>query len=163
MGRLTNSKKIKLLRIEKARLELSVNLKNGFIKEEDIILLSDKNINYGFGNSKAKTSYKQYVLRSIFNCPFILCDQDSLSLNIKRILPFFLASRYKTEKEELEYQYEEGYISKEKYEKELDELEFVYYKSSNDGKSILKTGHGVDVKDNIIKIIYYLFFLKYML
>lgn len=150
MSRLTNSKKIKLLSIEKARLQLSVDLKNGLIKEEDIILLGYKSINYGF--KCGKSSYKQSVLRNIFNSPFVLCDQDSLSLNIKKILPVFLEARYKTEQEELKYQYEQCYISKEEYEKELDELEFVYYKSSLDGKNILKTGHVSDVKDNKIKI-----------
>lgn len=150
MSILTNSKKIKLLRIEKARLELAVSLKNNLITEEDIISLGHKNINYGF--KCEKTNYKQAILRNIFNCPFVLCDQDNLSLCVKKILPIFLDSRYKIEQDELKYQYEEGYISKEEYEKELDELLFVYYKSSNDGKNILKTGHVSEVKDNIIKV-----------
>lgn len=150
MGRLTNSKKIKLLRIEKARLQLAIDLRNGLITEEDIIKLGTKDVNYGF--KYGKTNYKLSVLKSIFNCPSILCDQEYLSLSIKKILPLFLDSRYRTEQDELKYQYEEGYISKEEYEKELDELEFVYYKSSLDGKNILKTGHVREVKDNKIKI-----------
>ena len=113
MSGLTNSKKIKLLRIEKARLELAVNLKNKLITEEDILSLGHKNINYGINKSKIKLGYKQAVLRSIFNCPFVLCDQDNLNLCIKKILPIFLKSRYKVEEEELKYQYNEGYISKE--------------------------------------------------
>jgi len=151
MSRLTNSKKIKLLRIEKARLELNISLKNGLITEQDIILLEDKNLDYGVENIMAHSKYKQKLLRDIFNCPFLLCDQDILSLDLKKILPYFLDSRYKTEQEELKCQFEEGYISKEQYEKELDELEFVYYKSSNDGKNILKTGHVSAVKNNIIR------------
>ena len=149
MGRLTNSKKIKLLKLEKARLMLSVDLKNGLITEEDIIKLGTKDANYGF--KYGKVSYKLAVLKSVLNCPSVLCDQDSLSIEFKKILPLFLDARYKIEQDELKYQYSEGYISKEEYEKELDELEFVYYKSSNDGKSILKTGHVCDVKDNIIR------------
>lgn len=149
MARLTNSKKIKLLKLEKARLQLSVDLKNGLIKEEDIIKLGTKDANYGF--KYGNINYKLSVLKSIFNCPSVLCDQDSLSIEFKKILPLFLDVRYKIEQDELKYQYEEGYISKEEYDIQLDELEFVYYKSSNDGKSILKTGHVVDVKDNIIR------------
>ena len=151
MGRLTNAKKIKLLKIEKARIKLAVELKNGLITEEDIILLARKNNSYVFKDGNKKTSYKKIVLKDIFNCPFLLCDQPYLSINIKKILPYFLDARYKTEQDELKYQFDECYISKEEYEKELDELEFVYYKSSNDGKSILKTGHVIDVKSNIIK------------
>lgn len=152
MGRLTNSKKIKLLRIEKARLSLSVYLKNGFINEEDIILLGHKNFDYCFRYGNKRISYKQTILKNIFNCPFLLCDQDSLSLNFKKILPLFLDSRYKTEQDELKYQFNEGYISEEQYEKELDELEFVYYKSSNDGKNILKTGNAIGVINKVKQI-----------
>ena len=151
MGRLINSKKIKLFEIEKARLMLAIDIKNGLITEDDIILLGHKNIEYIFKYTNKPSNYKKSVLRNILSCPFLLCDQDSLSLNIKKILPLFLDSRYKIEQEELKYQYEKGYISKEEYQKELDELEFVYYKSSNDGKSILKIGHVCNVKDNIIK------------
>ena len=149
MGRLTNSKKIKLLKLEKARLQLSADLKNGLITEEDLIKLGTKDVNYGF--KYGNINYKLSVLKSILNCPSVLCDQDSLSIEFKKILPLFLDARYKIEQDELKYQYSEGYIFKEEYEKELDELEFVYYKSSEDGKSILKTGHVLDVKDNIIR------------
>ena len=151
MGRLTNSKKIKLLQIEKARAILAIDLKNGLITEEDIILLGHKNIEYIFKYSNKPSNYRKSILRNILSCPFLLCDQGSLSLNVKKILPLFLDSRYKIEQDELKYQYSEGYISKEEYEKELDNLKFVYYESSNDGKSILKTGHVVELKDNIIK------------
>ena len=81
----------------------------------------------------------------------MLCDQDILSLSIKKILPIFLDSRYKIEQDELKYQYNEGYITKELYEKELDELKFIFYKSSLDGKNILKTGHVLNVCDNVIR------------
>ena len=151
MSKLTNSKKIKLLEIEKARLELALNLKNGLITEEDIILLGRKNIEYIFKYTNSNSNYKKSVLRNILSCPFLLCDQDILSLSVKKVLPIFLDSRYKMEQDELKYQYKEGYISKEEYEKQLDELEFLYYKSSDDGKNILKTGHVSNVKDNIIK------------
>ena len=152
MSRLTNSKKIKLLSIEKARIQLAIDMKNGLITEDDIILLGHKNIEYIFKYTNKPSNYKKSVIRNILSCPFLLCDQDILSLSIKKILPIFLDSRYKIEQDELKYQYKEGYITKEEYEKELDELEFIYYKSSNDGKNILKTGHVSNVKDNIIKI-----------
>ena len=152
MSRLTNKQKKKLLKIEKARLDLSICLEKGLITEKDIISLGRKDVEYIFKYSDRTSNYNKSVLRNILSCPFLLCDQDNLSLNVKQILPFFLGSRYKIEQEELKLQYEEGFISKEEYEKELEELLFIYYKSSNDGINILKTGHVCDVKDNKIKV-----------
>ena len=151
MSTLTQSRKIKLLKIEKARIELAFELKKGLITEKDIISLSQKDMEYMFKYSNKSSNYNKSVLRNILSCPFLLCDQDDLSLDIKKLLPYFLDSRYKIEQEELKYQYEEGYITKEEYEKELDELLFVFYKSSNDGKSILETGHVSNVIDNKIR------------
>ena len=150
MGRLTNEKKIILLKILKARYELETNLKNNFITEEEIFNLINKNINFGISNKKH--NYKETCLKNIFTSPFLLCDQDNLGMNIKKILPIFLDARYKEEQAELLYQYNNAYINKEEYEKALDNLEFTYYKSSEDGKNILKTGHVKEVKDNIIKV-----------
>ena len=65
MGRLTNSKKIKLLKLEKARLQLSADLKNGLITEEDLIKLGTKDVNYGF--KYGNINYKLSVLKSILN------------------------------------------------------------------------------------------------
>ena len=147
MGRLTNKKKILLLKIQKARHELEVNLKNNFITDEEIFNLIHKNINFGI--NKTNYNYKESCLKNIFTCPFLLCDQKYLSSKVINILPIFLDVRYKEEQEQLLYQYNNGYISKEEYENFLDELEFIYYKSSLDGKNILKTGY---VNDNVIKV-----------
>ena len=151
MSRLTNSKKIKLLKIEKARLILSQHLKDNFITEKDIIHLIDKDINYGIRKSKERLSYKESVLKDIFNCPFLLCDQEYLSINIKKLLPVYLDVRYNTEKEMIEYYHNQCFISDEEYKEQLDELEFCYYKSSNDGKNILKTGCAVGISYNIMR------------
>ena len=151
MAGLSNSKKQKLLIIEKARYILAQDLINGVITEKDIIYLIGKNINFGLKNCHQKLNYKNSVLREIFTCPFLLCDQQNLSIEIKKLLPFFLDARYNVEKDMLDFYYNNGYINELEYKKELDELLFVYYKSSEDGKSIFKTGHVSCVKDNIIR------------
>lgn len=152
MGRLTNSKKEKLIRIETARHTLDKHLETGFITEEDIIFLASRDINYGLKKNNKKHNYKSSVLRDIFNCPFLLCDQKNLSIEMKKVLPMFLKARYETEKEMLNFYLKEAYISKEEYEIELDELDFVYYKSSNDGKNIQKTGSAIGVISKVKQI-----------
>ena len=71
---------------------------------------------------------------------------------MKKVLPMFLKARYETEKEMLNFYLKEAYISKEEYEIELDELDFVYYKSSNDGKNIQKTGSAIGVISKVKQI-----------
>lgn len=151
MGRLTNEKKSKLLKIETERTILSMHLENNFIEEGDLINLLKVNYDYGFPNLNQKNSYKLKILRNIFNCPFLLCDQKNLSIEMKKVLPIFLGCRYAMEKEELESQYKLGYLNKEELEKELDMLDFCYYKSSFDGKNILKEGHVKDVSGNMLR------------
>lgn len=136
MGRLTNSKKIKLLRIEKARLELARELKTEFIDESDIMYVLSKDVN--FGTVKKREGFRHKILKDIMNCPFILCDQENLSPNIKVILPSILISRFNIEKNELDYQFENCYITEEEYNNELDELEYFYFKSTEEGKEIFK-------------------------
>lgn len=72
------------------------------------------------------------------NCPYLLCDQENLSPNIKAILPSILISRFNIEKEELGYQFENCYITEEEYKTEIDELEYLYFKSTEEGKEIFK-------------------------
>ena len=136
MGRLSNSKKIKLLRIEKARLELGRELKTGFINDSDIIYMLSKDVN--FGTHKKREFFRHKILKDIMNCPYLLCDQENLSPEIKRILPSILISRFNIEKDELDYQFENCYIDKETYNKELEELEYFYFKSTEEGKEIFK-------------------------
>lgn len=137
MGRLTNSKRLKLLKITKAKLIISELLLNGLIKEEDIIKLFSQNLDYGFRKNKERLSYKEKILKEIFNSPFVLLDQQNLSARVKYLLPYFLEARYDMEKNTIDYYLEKAYMSEEEYTKEIDELEFCYYRSSNDGKKIL--------------------------
>lgn len=136
MGRISNSKKIKLLRIEKARLELGRELERQFINEGDIMYMLSKDVN--FGTEVKREGFRHKILKDIMNCPFILCDQENLSPNIKVILPSILISRFNIEKNELDYQFENCYITEEEYNNELDELEYFYFKSTEEGKEIFK-------------------------
>lgn len=148
---LTETKKIKLLEIEKARILLNIELENGVITEKDLINLLSEKADYGFIKSNEFNSYKRRVLKDIFNSPFILCDQKNLSIRVKKLLPIFLNCRYSMEKDYLNYMYNECYISKEEYELEKKLIKFYYFQSSEDGKSILKTGHVNNVLNNIIR------------
>ena len=134
MKKINNSKEIKLLRIEKARLELGRELQTEFISDEDIMYMLSKDIN--FGTHKKREFSRRQVLKDIMNCPFILCDQEYLSSNLKEMLPYILISRFNIEKDELNYQFENFYIDEETYNKELEELEYFYFKSSEEGKKI---------------------------
>lgn len=140
--------------IEKIKIErkfIAYALENGLINESDIIYLLKNTDDFGIQISEKNKYNKLKILRSIFNSPFLLCDQESLSLNIKQILPFLLKCRYETELEELNYQFKNFYIGKKEYEAEKKLLKFYYYESSKDGKNILKTGHVCDLANNIIK------------
>lgn len=148
---LTEIKKENLKRIKYARKILNLELENGLITEDDVLSLLNKRNDYGFRNKGKTQSYKQSVLRDIFNSPFILCDQENLSLNIKQLLPLFLNCRYQMEIEELDSLLEGCFISKEDYEKLKKIIDFNYYGSSKDGKNILKTGHVDNLLDNKIK------------
>ena len=136
MGRISNSKKIKILRIEKARLELGRELQTGFINDSDIDYILNKHVN--FGTHKKRDNFRHKILRDIMNCPFLLCDQEYLSPKIKFMLPYILISRFNIEKDELDYQFENFYIDEETYNKEIDELEYFYFKSTEEGKEIFK-------------------------
>ena len=59
---------------------------------------------------------------------------------MKKELPNFLINRYKAELEELKYFYEQGLISNEEYIADKEDLKFIYFKSSEEGKAILKEG-----------------------
>jgi len=147
---ISNEQKIKLAQIELARKKVDYYIKNGTITEEDIINLAFQDKDYGIINP-IKERHKESILKDIYNCPFLLCDQE-LSLLIKKMLPTFLQSRYEMEINELEYQYELCFITKEEFEKTKKMLEFCYYRSSIEGKEIKKNGKVKDVVDNVIRL-----------
>ena len=130
-----------LIRINEKRRELALDLQNGLITEQDIINLLKKDVNYGIRMVSSQKNAKSAMLKNIFNCPFLLCDQDMLSIEFKQLLPYFLISRYETEKETLRVYLEQTFISEDEYNEELENLKFFYYESSNDGKCILETGN----------------------
>lgn len=148
---LTEIKKIKLLQIEKARILLNIELENGVITEKDLINLLSERADYGFIKKDEFNSYKKRILKDIFNSPFLLCDQENISIRVKKLLPIFLKCRYDMEIDQLNYMYNECYINEEEFEKEKKLIKFYYYQSSTDGKSILKTGHVNNVLNNIIR------------
>lgn len=138
-----------LIKINQKRKELALNLETGLITEGDIIDLLKKDINYGVRIYNVSGDPKKAMLKNIFNCPFLLCDQDKLSVEIKQLLPYFLSSRYETEKDALRIYYEQAFIDENEYNEELENLKFFYYESSNDGKSILENGQVVFEKKQV--------------
>lgn len=141
MGKLTNDKKINLLKIKRERLFLGIDLENGLIKENDILSLLKVDSEYGYIKRQGRLYYKESVLKQIYNCPFLLCDQELLSKKVKSIIPIFLNTRYDMELDELDILVETGQISYDEYLNLKEMLKFCYYESSNEGKEILKKGH----------------------
>lgn len=149
---ITEKKKILLEQIKEARNKFKIDFNSGIITEEEIMGLLKVKGDYGFKQKDRFHTYKSSALRSIFNSPFILCDQDDLSIIMKKFLPFLINARYDMEIEELDNQLELNYISNDEYIEKKKLLKFCYYESSIDGKSILKTGHVNNVLDNKIRI-----------
>lgn len=132
----TNKKREQLIKIEIAREKIDYDLANEIITDTDILMLELVDSNFGFNNNKE--SYKVSVLTRIYNNPFLLCDLKNLSLEIKQTLPSFLSYRYNMELKELEYQFKQGFINKKELDEQKSLLEFLYYKTSNDGRNILE-------------------------
>lgn len=140
-----------LKRIQLLRFKLNKEIENGLISEDDIISVIKGNINYIFCKDKKVQSYKQKVLKDIYNCPFLLCDQNNVSLKIKKLLPLFLNMRYLKEIEEIEYLLKSSYINNKEYEELIKVTKFTYFESSIDGKNILENGQVDNVISNEFK------------
>ncbi len=140
-----------LKRIQLLRFKLNKEIENGLISEDDIISVIKGNINYIFCKDKKVQSYKQKVLKDIYNCPFLLCDQNNVSLKIKKLLPLFLNMRYLKEIEEIEYLLKSSYINNKEYEELISITKFTYFESSIDGKNILENGQVDNVISNEFK------------
>ena len=126
-----------LFRIKVAKKQLTIYLKNRLINMDDIKKVFESSNNYGL--SIECVNYKNKILKQIFNCPFLLLDQD-LSINIKKLLPEFLKYRYDMEISELDNLLELGQISEDEYINEKEILKLYYYKTSDEGRVILKKG-----------------------
>lgn len=150
MGRLTKEKIVQLEKINRERNYISQCLEKGIITDRNLFRLIIKSPNRIFRNKTTPYTNKQKLLFSIYYSPFLLCDQKYLSDNMKRMLPVFLEYRYNQELEELQYRFEDAQISQEEYDKEVDLINFSYYKSSEDGKKIEKTGKAKYIKSNTL-------------
>ena len=136
-----------LERINRARMILDQALECGLITDTDIFGLLKKDKNYSLGKTK---NYKELLLRQIVGSPFVLCDQDRLGLDVKKVLPIILRIRCKDEMEELQKMKELGFINDEEFKEEREMIKFSYYLSSEDGRQILKNGHVKNVKSKIL-------------
>ena len=148
MKELTKEQQLLLLRIEKARVMLAGELERGYITSRDIISTFSKDDNYRLSNNH---EYKINVLKNIINCPFLLCDQDNLDMDIKKLLPNILKVRYDSEIEELYALYENGDITDDELLEGKQGLKFCYYESSIEGKQIFKNGKVKSVVNNKIR------------
>ena len=149
-GKLQKERKIKLTRMEIDRLNIKKYLEDEFITVEDIISLINIDKNYGVLLNK-KSDCKTTVLRHIYNCPFLLCDQECAGVEIKKILPSLLNNRYNMEINELNNLYDQGDMDQEEYYQQKSIINFCYFNSSKEGKEILKFGHIQNVADNAIR------------
>lgn len=140
-----------LKKIQLLRFKLNKELENGLVSEDDIIFLMNNNKGYIYCKNKELQSYKQKVLKDIYNCPFLLCDQNNVSLKIKKLLPLFLHMRYLKEIEEIEFLLKSSYINNKEYEELIKITRFTYFESSIDGKNILENGQVDNVISNEFK------------
>ena len=141
MKNLTNKMQNKIYNIEKVKIELGRYLEANMITEKDILALLQKDINFGVRNLNSSRDPKKMMLKNIFNCPFLLCDQPGLSKDLKELLPYLLSARYNVELDNLKVYLEQGFIEENEYNNLKDELKFFYYEYSMDGRCILETGH----------------------
>ena len=136
---LANEKKKALLRIERAKALLNLDLNNGLIKEEDLADLVNYDSDYGTLNNTGTNNYKNMILKQIFNSPFLLYDQN-LSPSAKKVLLTLIKKRYKMELDEIEYLYDSGDLSVDEYLDQKELIKFCYFNSlSKDKKESEKT------------------------
>lgn len=148
MDNLELRQKQELTKITEARELLNYYLLTGLITQKDIYNILKKDCNYIFSKS---LNFKDQIIKEIISSPFILCDQDRLDLNIKKILPMILKIRSGMEIDELEMMNELGMISDEELKTELQMIKYNYYLSSSEGCQILKNGHVKSVKSNVLR------------
>lgn len=144
-----SERRIIALKVESARLRIGEKLSVGTITTEDLVWLLKQGSDYGL--VKVSTA-KEKLLQEIFNAPFLLCDQDMLDLNLKKLLPAILRSRYTTEVDELTHMRNSGLISKEELKEKRNLLKYCYYYTSEEGQHILRREHVKNVKDNVIRV-----------
>lgn len=137
-----------LERINNAREVLDYALSVGLITQKDIYNILKNNCDYIFTKTNG---YKDKLLKQIISSPFVLCDQDSLDLHVKKILPTILSIRSSVEINELEMMQELGLIDEHELKDELKMIKYNYYLSSIEGRQILKYGHIKNVKDNVLR------------
>ena len=140
MNSIFRKKQLLLLKVQSVRLKLGQNIFDGNITVDDIVWLYQKNNNFGL---EEVSTEKEKLLQEIFNCPFLLCDQDFLDPSIKEKLPEILRSRYSAEIQELKYFYNNGDITKEEYQEQRDLIKYSYYYTSEEGQYILRRGHNI--------------------
>lgn len=150
MGRLSLERKKTLNKIKEMRFIIKKIIDKGLITENDVLYFSRLTYPYTAYYDSKKTFNRTKYLNQIFTSPFLLCDQENLKINIKVLLPNLLEYRYNYEIEELKYQLDKGYITKEEYNNMEDDLYFAYYLSSEDGKSIIKNGKVKGIGKNVL-------------
>lgn len=149
MIKLTREMQKKIYKVEKTKIQLSRYLEASIITEKDIFSLLKKDVNFGVRNLHITDDAKENMLKNIFNCPFLLCDQNALSDDVKELLPYLLSARYNTELDNLKVYLEQGFIDENEYNDTIDELKFFYYEYSREGRNILETGHAFFGKEKL--------------
>jgi len=144
MDNIFEQKRLLSLKIKIARLKIGKKLLLGEITLDDLVGLYQNKNNYGL---EQVTTKKEKQLQEIFNCPFLLCDQDCLDWSFKKELPKILSIRYGAELGELRYCYTAGYITKEEYKEQRDLIKYSYYYTSEEGQYILRSGHMKNISE----------------
>ena len=135
-----NEKLEKLKRIKMAHAKLTNDLMTKYITEKDIFNIINKDGGFKLKVPNNVDEYKKQLLVDIYNCPFLLLNQTSISIKLKKTVLEFIKFRYNTEIAELDYMYSQGLITKSEYVDEKENIKFNYYKTTDEGKVLLKYG-----------------------
>ena len=119
------------------RNKVYILFKKDIITAYDIELISNWKLNE---IESLEVNFKNQVLNSIYNHPYLVCNDymfidGTLYVDISLIAKL-LIRRFNMEVNELEYQLNEGYISKEYYQFEINKLNNLYFDSSIIGRRI---------------------------
>ena len=116
-----NEKLENLKRIKMAHAKLTNDLMTKYITEKDIFNIINKDGGFKLKVPNNVDEYKKQLLVDIYNCPFLLLNQTSISIKLKKTVLEFIKFRYNTEIAELDYMYSQGLITKSEYvdEKEI--------------------------------------------
>lgn len=127
-----------IIKLKSERAFISGMLENNELPKIQLLMLFNFPSEYGLKGFENKASLRSKVYKQIYNSPFLLCDQEHLNPSVKGPFEKFLNNRYVQELEEAYAMFNSGELSIDEYLDACNDLEFCYYKTSEEGEKILE-------------------------